>query len=76
MNEMKVTMLLNFPETRGVVTNRDKSSKLTFEVDATQFPSVVHLSAFPDKATIEATFVLKEVEGKAVTKNRKTELDR
>ena len=68
MTEMKVTMLLNFPETGGVVTNRNKSTKLKFEADASQFPSAVHLSAFPDLATIEATFVLKEIAGKAVTK--------
>jgi hypothetical protein len=66
MQEMKVTMLLTFPETGGVVTNRNKSTKLKFEADASQFPQAVHLSAFPDFAVIEATFVLKEVAGKSV----------
>lgn len=71
MTEMKVTMLLTFPENGGVVKNRNHSTKLKFEADASQFPQAMHLSAFPDFAVIEATFVLKEVGGRAVTAKAK-----
>jgi hypothetical protein len=67
MIDMTVKMLVTFPEKGGVVTRRDKSSKLFFEVDASQFSQAVHLMAFPDFSVLEATFVLKEVAGRAVT---------
>jgi len=68
MIPMEVTLLVSFPEKRGIVQNRDKSGKITLETDASQFAQLVHLMAFPDFSVIEATFVLKEVAGKAVKK--------
>lgn len=69
--DMKVVMLLSFPERRGIVQNRDKSTKITFEAAASEFAAAMHLSAFPDFAVIEATFVLKEVAGTPVATRKK-----
>ena len=71
MTDMTVKMLVSFPEKGGVDTKRDKSSKLYFEADASQFPQAVHLMAFPDFSIIEATFVLKEVAGRTVVARNK-----
>jgi hypothetical protein len=70
MTEMTVTMMVTFPEAGGVFPKRDKSSKLRFEADASQFAQAMHLMAFPDFSVIEATFVLKEVAGREVVPRR------
>lgn len=70
MIDTTVTILLTFAETGGVVQNRDHSTKLKFEASAEQFAQAMRLSAFPDFAVIEATFVLKEVAGRPVRGRR------
>lgn len=64
-------MLLCFPESGGVVKHRDHSAILKFEVPATEFVQTMTVAAFPDLAVIEATFVLKEVAGRAVPSRKR-----
>ena len=73
MTDMTVKRLISFPVSGAVFPRRDHSGKLRFETDASQFPQLVHLLAFPDLAIIEATFVLKEVAGRAVAVRTKKE---
>ncbi len=69
-----ITILLAFPEKRGVVVHRDKSAEFKFETDLSQYDKTVRLQSVPDKAIMAVTFRVVEVEGRQVRRKTKVKV--